>query len=265
MLLQPTTLKISPNYHHQNSNAVSFSSGLLQNSTFFLRQSILSISRKALKNPAFVTCSSISHVHSYGTVDYERRPMLKWNAIYKKISMLENPNMGSASVLNEVENEGKRLSKWELCRVVKSSGSSGATDLLLRLLLRMKFNRIQRDHVFIHRIPSTGVDRNFDSFLSHAGYEVCISVKVYEWMNNRAEIYRITTSDTAIQLDLIAKVHGISSAEKHFMKLPDALKDKRIYGSLLNAYVRARMREKAESLMDKMRIEVMLVMHFHST
>ncbi|KAL0380048.1 UNVERIFIED_CONTAM: Pentatricopeptide repeat-containing protein [Sesamum angustifolium] len=208
MLLQPTTLKIPPNYHHQNSNAVSFSSGLLQNSTFFLRQSILSISRKAHKNPAFVTCSSISHVHSYGTVDYERRPMLKWNAIYKKISMSENTNMGSASVLNEVENEGKRLSKWELCRVVKE----------LRKFRRYRF-----------------------------------ALEVYEWMNNRAEIYRITTSDTAIQLDLIAKVHGISSAEKYFMKLPDALKDKRIYGSLLNAYVRARMREKAESLMDKMR------------
>lgn len=72
-------------------------------------------------------------------------------------------------------------------------------------------------------------------------------------MNNRAERYRITTSDTAIQLDLIAKVHGISSAEQYFLKLPDALKDKRIYGSLLNAYVRARMREKAESLMDKIR------------
>lgn len=45
--------------------------------------------------------------------------MLNWNVIYKKISMLENSNLGSASVLNQAENEGKRLSKWELCRVVK--------------------------------------------------------------------------------------------------------------------------------------------------
>lgn len=72
-------------------------------------------------------------------------------------------------------------------------------------------------------------------------------------MNNRAERYRITTSDTAIQLDLVAKVDGISSAEQYFHKLPDGLKDKRIYGSLLNAYVRASMREEAESLMDKIR------------
>lgn len=45
--------------------------------------------------------------------------MLKWNAVYKRISMLEDSNLGAASVLNQIENEGKRLSKWELSRVVK--------------------------------------------------------------------------------------------------------------------------------------------------
>jgi hypothetical protein len=65
-----------------------------------------------------VTCS-ISKIHSYGTLDYERKPNLKWNAIYKRISMMENPELGSASVLNQWENEGRNLTKWELCRVVK--------------------------------------------------------------------------------------------------------------------------------------------------
>lgn len=32
---------------------------------------------------------------------------------------MENPEMGAATVLNQWENEGKRLTKWELCRVVK--------------------------------------------------------------------------------------------------------------------------------------------------
>jgi len=32
---------------------------------------------------------------------------------------MENPELGSGSVLNQWENEGKRLTKWELCRVVK--------------------------------------------------------------------------------------------------------------------------------------------------
>lgn len=116
--------------------------------------------------------------------------------------------MGSGSVLNQWEKEGKRLSKWELCRVVKE----------LRKFGRYKF-----------------------------------ALEVYEWMNNREEKFRFTTSDTAIRLDLIAKVQGIESAEEYFFKLPDSSKDKRIYGALLNGYVHARMKEKAESLMEKMR------------
>ncbi|XP_047956069.1 pentatricopeptide repeat-containing protein At1g02150-like [Salvia hispanica] len=211
MLLQPTAQILPPNYHHKNSNHLQISSSLslssgLQNSAFFHKQPNLSIAFKTLNNPAFVTCSSAPQPYSYGTVDYENRPMVKWNAVFKKISLLDNSvlDVGAASVLNQTENEGKNLSKWELSRVVKE--------------LR-KFRRFR------------------------------LALQVYEWMNNRAERFRITTSDTAIQLDLIAKVHGISRAEQYFQKLPDDLKDKRIYGSLLNAYVRARMREQAESLM----------------
>ncbi|KAG6393338.1 hypothetical protein SASPL_147577 [Salvia splendens] len=187
------------------SSSLSLSSGL-QNSAFFLKQPNLSVAFKTHNNPAFVTCSSAPQPYSYGTVDYEKRPMVKWNAIFKKISSLDNSvlDVGAASVLNQTENDGKKLSKWELSRVVKE----------LRQFRRFR-----------------------------------LALQVYEWMNNRAERFRITTSDTAIQLDLIAKVHGISGAEQYFQKLPDDLKDKRMYGSLLNAYVRARMREQAESLM----------------
>jgi hypothetical protein len=45
--------------------------------------------------------------------------MIKWNAIYKRISLMENPELGSGSVLSQWEKEGRRLTKWELCRVVK--------------------------------------------------------------------------------------------------------------------------------------------------
>ncbi|GMN27447.1 hypothetical protein TIFTF001_041034 [Ficus carica] len=44
---------------------------------------------------------SISQIHSYGTMDYERRPMLKWNAIYKRISLMEKPELGSGTVLTQ--------------------------------------------------------------------------------------------------------------------------------------------------------------------
>ncbi|GFP90500.1 pentatricopeptide repeat-containing protein at1g02150 [Phtheirospermum japonicum] len=215
MLLQPTTPKPPPNHLHQNhnhiysSNALSFSSGFSKKSTFLLKQPILSTSYKTrIKNPVFINCSSISQVHSYGTVDYERRPLLNWSVIYKKISMLENTTSGSASVLNQLEKEGNKLTKWDLSKVVKK----------LRDFRRYK-----------------------------------LALEVYEWMNNRPERFRTTTSDTAIQLDLISKVHDISTAEQYFQKLPDNLKDNRIYGSLLNVYVQAKMREKAENLMDKMR------------
>ncbi|GKV12710.1 hypothetical protein SLEP1_g23828 [Rubroshorea leprosula] len=164
-----------------------------------------------IKVPEFqklsVTCS-ISQIHSYGTVDYERRPMIKWNSIFKKISLMEKPELGSATVLNEFEKGGRKLTKWELCRVVRE--------------LR-KFKRYRQ------------------------------ALEVYDWMNNRVERFRFSASDAAIQLDLIAKVRGVSSAEDFFLNLPDTLKDKRVYGSLLNGYVRARMRDKAESLIEKMR------------
>ncbi|KAF8019561.1 hypothetical protein BT93_G0294 [Corymbia citriodora subsp. variegata] len=141
-------------------------------------------------------------------MDYERRPMVKWNAVFRRISHMESPELGAATVLNQCEDEGKKLTKWELCRVVKE----------LRKYKRYK-----------------------------------LALEVYDWMNNRGERFRLSASDAAIQLDLIAKVRGISSAEDFFLRLPDALKDRRIYGALLNAYVRARMKEEAESLIDKMR------------
>ncbi|GAU20235.1 hypothetical protein TSUD_352990 [Trifolium subterraneum] len=72
-------------------------------------------------------------------------------------------------------------------------------------------------------------------------------------MNNRPERFRIHASDAAIQLDLIARVQGVSTAEGYFLNLTKDLKDKRTHGALLNAYVHSRSKEKAESLFDVMR------------
>lgn len=130
--------------------------------------------------------------------------MLKWNHIYKRISLMDNPQ----SVLDQIEKEGNRLTKWELSRVVRH--------------LR-KFRRYN------------------------------LALQIYEWMHNRMERFRLSGSDTAIQLDLIAKVQGVSCAEDYFIRMPDTLKDNRIYGALLNAYVGAKVRDKAEALMVQMR------------
>ncbi|KAL6981354.1 hypothetical protein U1Q18_022983 [Sarracenia purpurea var. burkii] len=204
MLLQ-STISQSPLQHPHvsisstHSYSLSFLPGF--RSSTFLR------TLRSHENP-IVRCS-ISQVNSYRAVDYENRPTMKWSGLYKRISLMENPDMGAASVLNQCEKEGKRFNKWELCRVVKEL-------------------------------------RNFRRFK--------LALEVYEWMNNRAERFRMSTSDTAIQLDLISKVHGILNAEDYFLKLPDALKDKRTYGALLNAYVQTKSREKAESLIEKMKV-----------
>ncbi|WCJ23038.1 Tetratricopeptide repeat (TPR)-like superfamily protein [Euphorbia peplus] len=198
MLLQPSSL------YHQNSisSTTSYSPSLPWRNTQFTppRQSL-----NYQKLP--ITCS-ISQVHSYGTMDYERRPMIKWNSIYKKISLMDKPELGAGYVLNEMEKNGKKLTKWELCRVVKE----------LRKFKRHKF-----------------------------------ALEVYDWMNSREERFKLTASDAAIQLDLISKVRGVSSAEDFFEKVTDKVKDRRIYGALLNAYVKSNMREKAEALIEKMR------------
>ncbi|GKU88525.1 hypothetical protein SLEP1_g2778 [Rubroshorea leprosula] len=79
------------------------------------------------------------------------------------------------------------------------------------------------------------------------------ALEVYDWMNNRGERFRLSASDAAIQLELIVKARGVSSAEVFFLKLPETLKDRETYGALLNAYVHAKMRYEAESLFEKMR------------
>ncbi|CAN0879565.1 Pentatricopeptide repeat-containing protein At1g02150 [Linum grandiflorum] len=153
-----------------------------------------------------ITCS-ISHVHSYGTVDFEKRPLITWNGIYKRISLMENPELGVATVLDQCEKEGKKLAKWELNKIIKHF-------------------------------------RKFKSFKQ--------AIEVYEWMVNQGERYTLSASDAAIQLDLVAKVHGVSAAEEYFDKAPEFLKDRRIYGALLNVYGRHKNKEKAESLFREM-------------
>lgn len=72
-------------------------------------------------------------------------------------------------------------------------------------------------------------------------------------MSKKPERFIMAPSDAAIQLDLISKIDGVSGAEDYFKSLQDDLIDKRVYGSLLNAYVHARKKEEAESLLTKMK------------
>ncbi|KAI3768489.1 hypothetical protein L2E82_19212 [Cichorium intybus] len=64
-----------------------------------------------------------------------------------------NPEKGATEVLNQWENEGKKVTKWELCRIVKEMRKYGPYKLAL---------------------------------------------EIYNWMNNRPERFRISSSDAAI-------------------------------------------------------------------
>ncbi|KAJ0968281.1 hypothetical protein J5N97_025198 [Dioscorea zingiberensis] len=154
-----------------------------------------------------VRCS-ISKVHSYGTVDYERKQGLKWSSLYRRIAMMEDPDAGTMGVLQRWDAEERTLSKWELCRVAREL-------------------------------------RKFKKFK--------LALEVYEWMTAQGTRFTFTSSDVAIQLDLIGKVHGISHAEEYFSQLPEVWKDKRTFCSLVNAYGKAMMKEKAEAVVDIMK------------
>ncbi|BAT96847.1 hypothetical protein LR48_Vigan11g163600 [Vigna angularis] len=199
-----SVLRLESSLHNQT---LSLSSSLSFSLPFKPSSSTLRFARTRATCLPLVTCS-VSKVHNYGTVDYERRPIVRWNDVYRRISLNPDPDMGSAEVLNRWENEGKNLTKWELSRVIKE--------------LR-KYKKFRR------------------------------ALEVYDWINNRPERFRVSESDAAIQLDLIAKVRGFPSAEVFFLSLEDQLKNKRTYGALLNVYVHSRSKEKAESLFDTMR------------
>lgn len=58
----------------------------------------------------------------------------------------------------------------------------------------------------------------------------------------------------SMQLDLIAKVNGVWRAEEY--EIPDAMKDKRTYGSLLNVYLQYMMEEKTEDMFEQIRKKI---------
>ncbi|KAI5652692.1 hypothetical protein M9H77_29879 [Catharanthus roseus] len=70
---------------------------------------------------------------------------------------------------------------------------------------------------------------------------------------NSNEHFNLLPGDAAVQLGLIAKVHGLEQAEIFFNSLPDESKLIHIYGSLLNCYAEANALDKAEAVMEKMK------------
>lgn len=140
MLLHPVTTTAAPvhrRYHHLRR--VSFSSSIPNLLSFPSGFSSLTLLKplKSLSTPV-ISCSSISQVHSYGTTDYEKRPMPNWGIIYKRISMIAYPQKGAATVLNQCENEGKRISRLELLLVIRKLRKFRRHELALEVKIPAK-------------------------------------------------------------------------------------------------------------------------------
>ncbi|XP_031503324.1 pentatricopeptide repeat-containing protein At1g02150 [Nymphaea colorata] len=172
---------------------------------------LLSFSHALRRNPFPLSLnSSFTQVHNYGTIDYESREAWNWRSLYRRIATMRDPNFGSSSVLNWWRKEGRKVSSWELRRIIKE--------------LR-KFRRFK------------------------------LALEVYDWIFEHYKDFKVSSSDIAIQLDLISKVYGISDAEEFFMSLAENSKNEKTYGALLNAYVNAKAKDKAEVLIKEMRSE----------
>nr|GMD91883.1 pentatricopeptide repeat-containing protein At4g21705, mitochondrial [Ipomoea batatas] len=80
------------------------------------------------------------------------------------------------------------------------------------------------------------------------------ALEVLEWMK-RNDAIRFTTTEHAMRLDLIGKVHGFLSAEEYFNSLSEEDKNEKTYGALLHCYVRQLQIDKALLHLQKMKEE----------
>ncbi|KAJ0028325.1 hypothetical protein Pint_36301 [Pistacia integerrima] len=77
-------------------------------------------------------------------------------------------------------------------------------------------------------------------------------LEISMWMTDKRYL-PLTSSDVAIRLDLISKVHGTEQAENYFNHVSERLKGGAVYSALLNCYASVKSMEKAEATMQKMR------------
>ncbi|KAK2639093.1 hypothetical protein Ddye_026888 [Dipteronia dyeriana] len=85
---------------------------------------------------------------------------------------------------------------------------------------------------------------------SHKRYSQALQVS--EWMRNSDDL-QFSVGDRAVQLNLIGRVRGLEAAESYFNSLSDEDKIDKIYGALLNCYVREGLVDKSVSHMQKMK------------
>uniref|UniRef100_A0A1J3GFT8 Pentatricopeptide repeat-containing protein, mitochondrial n=1 Tax=Noccaea caerulescens TaxID=107243 RepID=A0A1J3GFT8_NOCCA len=86
--------------------------------------------------------------------------------------------------------------------------------------------------------------RKFSRF-SHA-------LQISDWMSEH-RVNDISEGDVAVRLDLIAKVDGLTEADKFFESIPMERRSYHLYGALLNCYASKKVLHKAEQVFTEMK------------
>ncbi|XP_054797189.1 pentatricopeptide repeat-containing protein At5g27460 [Prosopis cineraria] len=77
------------------------------------------------------------------------------------------------------------------------------------------------------------------------------ALEIMTWMENQKN-FRMSPADYGAKLELIIKIHGLTEAEKYFLRLPDISAQKAAYLRLLRGYVGDRDTSRAEAFMQKL-------------
>ncbi|RAL49525.1 hypothetical protein DM860_012958 [Cuscuta australis] len=79
-----------------------------------------------------------------------------------------------------------------------------------------------------------------------------LALKIYDWMEKEG-IYKFSSRDHAVRINLIGKVRGCSAAEHYFRNLREQARNDKTFGELLHCYVLKHRTEKALFHFNKMK------------
>ncbi|GAB2284526.1 hypothetical protein Dimus_018980 [Dionaea muscipula] len=170
--------------------------------------------------------------------------MARWIfSVVKELTKIPNPN--SKTPLNfllscRAHYRTPKASPSHLyARIIKISSPSASLALVLDQWIR-DGNQIRTDELR-SVVRALRVRKRFKQAL-----------EVTDWMYSK-RFPGLYAADRAVQLDLIGKVHGVSVAHKFFSELADNNKSNKVYGALLNCYIREGLLDESLSLFQKMK------------